>query len=145
LPKPVNALQNGGGGGKSLPLGRAWPAVSAALFGTGFLLGPLLDGIHSRVGLQVYANGALDWGPLHSHILVRFNGGASSHPITSLSIRFFGDDLISSCLFVPAQVPPLLGLFYCTVGMLQLFLDEKVLPAKSKATGSPRDTATSLM
>jgi hypothetical protein len=29
--------------------------------------------------------------------------------------------------------------------MLQLFLDEKVLPAKSKATGSPRDTATSLM
>jgi hypothetical protein len=45
----------------------------------------------------------------------------------------------------PAQVPPLLGAFYCTVGLLQLFLDERVSPAKSKATGSPRDTATSLM
>ncbi|KAM0853818.1 hypothetical protein ACQ4PT_050830 [Festuca glaucescens] len=143
LPKPVNALQNGGGGGKSLPLGRAWPAVSATLFGAGFLLGPLLDGIHSRVGLQVYANGALDLGPLHTHILVRST--AARPAIPSFSIRFFRDDLISSCLLMPAQVPPLLGLFYCTVGLLQLFLDERVLPAKSKATGSPRDTATSLI
>lgn len=46
----------------------------------------------------------------------------------------------------PAQVPPLLGAFYCTVGLLQLFLDERAAPGpRSKATGRPRDTATSLI
>lgn len=108
LPRPARALQNGGGG---RPFGGAWPAVSAALFGAGFVLGPLLDGIHSRVGLQVYHNGALAVGPLRTHILV----------------------------------PPLLGAFYCTVGLLQLFSDERVAPPNSKATGTAQKTATSLI
>lgn len=105
LPRPHCSLRNQ----KRTDLRTTWPTVSLSLFGSGFFLGPLIDGLHSRVNLVVYETGSINIGPLHTNIWVPF----------------------------------LLGLFYCTVGLLQLLLDERV--SSNITEGSLEKSAVSLI
>ncbi|XP_074316618.1 uncharacterized protein LOC141652902 isoform X2 [Silene latifolia] len=95
---------------RGLSLKTTWPTISAALFGSGFVLGPLLDGLHSRVNLVVYRTGSIHIGPLSTNI----------------------------------WVPVLLGVFYCAVGLLQLYLDERTSPSAT-TQGSLKKMLVSLI
>lgn len=68
LKPPLAAKQN-----NQTSVRTSWSSVSLSLFGTGFFLGPLLDGLHSRVNLVVYKSGSIHIGPLHTNIWVGFN------------------------------------------------------------------------
>ncbi|XP_010556687.1 PREDICTED: uncharacterized protein LOC104825934 isoform X2 [Tarenaya hassleriana] len=109
--RPVGCLSNGSRKRGKTGIEKSWHPVSLRLFGTGFVLGPLLDGLHSRVNLVVYQNGALQIGPLRTNVWVPF----------------------------------LLGLFYCSVGLLQLFLDGRASSTEKRPDGSLDKTVISLL
>lgn len=113
------------------------PSISLSLFGSGFFLGPLIDGLHSRVNLVVYENGSINIGPLHTSIWVNL-----------LSFFFFQIKILQFLWLLSVQcqqVPSLLGLFYCTVGLLQLYLDDRASPSSKVPEGSLEKTAASLL
>ncbi|BBN01565.1 hypothetical protein MPTK1_2g08430 [Marchantia polymorpha subsp. ruderalis] len=88
-----------------------WPTVGLALFGLGFLLGPPLDGLHSRVQLQIYDVAAVD--------------------ILGLKTSLW--------------VPPLLGVFYAVVGLIQLALDRSLAPRDTIPKADLRKVITSFL
>ncbi len=86
-----------------------WRKVGLYLFGFGFVLGPPLDAIHSRVELQIYDRGALDIAGLHTDIWVRV-----FHPWPCVSPFNFLITLLYSLikLFLTRNCVPLVGVIY---------------------------------
>eukprot|EP00850_Spirogloea_muscicola_P020480 SM000217S06862 [mRNA] locus=s217:100831:102722:- [translate_table: standard] len=91
-----------------------WLPVAGALFTVGNVLGPPLDGIHSAVGLQIYDKGAVTLGQaalqLHTNLWVCPKDlPRTPDPNRNLKTK---------------KVFPLLGVYYASVGLLQIALDE---------------------
>ncbi|GAQ82230.1 hypothetical protein KFL_001040330 [Klebsormidium nitens] len=84
-----------------------WPQLLLILFAIGTVSGPLLDGIHSVTGLQVYDDGAIELGS--------------------------GKYLLKTDIWVF----PLLGVFYAVVGGLYPLLDDIFTPKALEKTDAP--------
>ncbi len=86
-----------------------WRKVGLYLFGFGFVLGPPLDTIHSRVELQIYDMGALDIAGLHTDIWVRvFHSWPCVRPFNFLITLLYS--LIK--LLLTKTCVPLVGVMY---------------------------------
>ena len=74
---------------RRISLRTTWPSITLSLLGSGFFLGPLIDGLHSRVNLVEYQSGSIDIGPLHTDIWVNW-----------VSEHFFQPSYFWTCLKV---------------------------------------------